>query len=165
MNTFDPLEGAWELPNKLREWGEKCSPPLKNPHLAQINFERTPIEVMSIGRLLLPDFIEFQGGVFLKSQFSEERFSEWIEKLRDISKVEKMMNHIHVYDVFGYAKNATEEEFLQVAILLQRSWTIALSTVFPNDHFDVTLRNSNKDYGPVVDFYRIVQEQPGSFDV
>lgn len=155
MNTFDPLEAAWELPKKLREWGEKCSPPLKNPHLAQINSERTPVEVMSIGRFLLPDFIEFQDGVFLKSQFNEERFCEWIKKLGDISKVEEMMNHIHVYDVFGYAKDATDEEFLQVAKLLQRSWAIALSTVFPNKKFEVTLQNSDQDYGPVVSFNRI----------
>lgn len=155
MNIFDPLESAWELPSKLKDWGEKCSPPLKNPHLAQISFERTPIEVMSIGRFLLPEFIEFQGGVFLKSRFSEERFSEWIEHFRDISEVEKMMNHTHVYDVFGYTKDATDEEFLQVAKLLQKTWAIALSTVFPNNNFDVTLQNSDQDYGPVVGFYSI----------
>ena len=155
MKTFDPLEAAWEIPDKLRDWGEKCSPPLENPHLAQINYERTPNEVMSIGRFLLPEFIEYQNGIFLKSQFSEAGFSEWIGKLRDISEVEKMLNHIHVYDVFGYAQDATDEEFLQVAKLLQRSWTIALSTVLPNFRFDVTLRNSVEDYGPVVGFHRI----------
>lgn len=154
MITFDPLHDAWEIPSKLKEWGEACSPPFENPHMAQINFDRTPIEVMSIGRFLLPEFVEFRDGIFLKSQFNEERVSEWIEKLQDISKVEKMMNHIHIYDVFGYAEDVTDEEFLQVAKLLQRSWSIALLTVFPNDQFAVSLQSSERDYGPVVSFYR-----------
>lgn len=109
---------------------------------------------MNISRLILPDFVEHESGIFLWSQFTTKVFSEWFEKLKDISAVEKMLNHVHVYDVFGYAEGVTEEEFLQVAILLQRSWNIALDTVFPNGHFDVTLSNSDQDYGPIVSFVK-----------
>lgn len=155
MNIFDPLQDAWVLPKKLMDWGEKCSPPLENPHIAQINWERTPIEIMSVGRFLLPDFVEYEGGIFLKTRFKEKRVSEWLEKLNDVSEVEKIINHTHIYDVFLYAKDATDEEYLQVAKLLQRSWTIALATVFPNKMFDVTLHNSDQDYGPIVSFYSL----------
>lgn len=75
-------------------------------------------------------FIEHERGIFLRSQFSIKGFSECFEKLKDISAVEKMLNHVHIYDVFGYAENVTKEEFLQVAILLQRSWNITLDTIF-----------------------------------
>lgn len=154
MIVVDPLQGAWELPKKLKDWGEQCSPVLENPCLSHINFERTPVDAMSIGRLLLPEFIEYQDAIFLKSQFSDTRFLEWLRKLKDLSAIEKVMNHIHVYDIFGYSSESTDEEFLQVANLLRRSWSISLAVSFPNYLFDVTLQNTDQDYGPVVSFYK-----------
>ncbi len=152
MTIVDPLAGAWELPKRLRDWGEKFSPPLDNPWMSQINFERTPDEFMSVARLLLPEFIVHQGGVFLRSQFTEASFDQWFVELKNLTAVERMLNHVHVYDVFGNADNATEEEFLQVAKLLHRTWDFSLSKVFPEHQFDVDIYNSEQDYGPTITF-------------
>lgn len=155
MIDVDPLEGAWEEPQRLIEWGNQCSPPLELPWLSQINFERSPVDILSVGRLLLPEFTVFNQGVFLKMQFNEKSYQQWSKKFDDLSSIERMINHAHVYDLFGQASDASEEEFLLVAKLMQRTWFIALSLAFPDSQFDVLLSNSEQDYGPTITFQKI----------
>ena len=152
---FDPLDKSWEEPKQLNEWGKQCVPPLEVPWLSHINFERSPVDLLSVGRFLMPTFIEFQNGIFLEMQFSEDGFDEWFQKLDDLCAVEQMINHVHVYDVFGNAPNATEEEFVQAARLIHKTWEIALSVTFPDDNFDVNWHASDADYGPTVTFRKV----------
>ncbi|MEL6478866.1 MAG: hypothetical protein AAFR17_16165 [Pseudomonadota bacterium] len=73
----------------------------------------------------------------------------------DISQAERMINHTHVFDLFGYAEEASEEEFILAARLLQQSWGIALARALPEARFDISLATSEREYGPVVTFCRV----------
>ncbi|NPC65038.1 hypothetical protein HNW77_01175 [Komagataeibacter sp. AV436] len=49
--------------------GKGCNPPLSLPWLSHIAFNGTCIDVLATGRLLLPQFMEYEGGVFPGREF------------------------------------------------------------------------------------------------
>ncbi len=52
-------------------------------------------------KLFWPDFIEVDGCVLLKIAYSPNSFQSWVEHYHgDTRKVEAMINHVHISDLF-----------------------------------------------------------------
>ncbi len=154
MIERDPLPG-WLQPVAIEDWGLKCSPPIERAWLAHINYFVHPDVVVAAGRLLLPKFVEHEGGVFLESNFTLKIYSEWRERLADLSEVENMLNHQHVYDLFAVTDDISEESYLRVANLLAETINLALKVCYPDRQFCVALSSTDRDYGPTVSFHSL----------
>jgi len=154
MRIHDPLSN-WLEPEAITEWGDSISPRPKISWFEYINYYVHPDVVSVVGRLLIPAFIEHEGGVFLRDNFTLSGYSEWKAKLGAIVAVEKVINHQHVYDLFATGDQVSEKSFEGVANLIAHALKLALVSSFPERRFDVTVSNSDQDYGPTVGFYSV----------
>ncbi|WP_068089673.1 hypothetical protein [Polycladidibacter stylochi] len=152
MKKIDPLHN-WKQPIAIEDWGRKCSPPINRAWLSHINYFVHPDIAVAIGRLLLPTFLEHDGGVFLEVNFTLDGYSKWRKHLDNISAIENMMNHQHVYDLFAVTDNISEESYLGVANLLADTTRLALKACYPERQFCVDISIADNDYGPTVSFY------------
>jgi len=62
MKIFDPLPN-WGEPRQYQKWGANWDPPIKRAWLAHIAQNMRPDEIVAVGRLLLPTFVEYKTGV------------------------------------------------------------------------------------------------------
>ncbi|WP_256575416.1 MULTISPECIES: hypothetical protein [unclassified Pseudomonas] len=117
-----------------------------------------PEDCLLFCRLLFPDFFISQGAIFLNAKYDHEVFLVWLKKLDgDISAVEKIMNHTHMYDVFsGCTDEVDDVVFEQLADTIAFSWRLVLKDKFPGCNFSVEVSNSDQDYGPTVTFYQSI---------
>jgi hypothetical protein len=163
--TFrDPLLD-WELPDAVKKWAEEVSPPSKNACLDYLSYYVHPDVVRLVGRLLIPAFVEHEGGVFLRSQFSFKGYADWKKKLGDVVAIEKVINHQHVYDLFATQGEVAEASFEGVANLMAQSIRLALCYEFPDRVFNVYVTNTDQDYGPIVCFHSTdLKAQASGFD-
>ena len=152
MKTRDLL-ADWVEPEAIKLWGSKVSPQPAMPWLDYINYYIHPDVVAVVGRLLIPAFVEHEGGVFLRDQFTLSGYSSWKDKVGDISAVEEVINHRHVYDVFVTGEEISEASFDGVANLMAQTLRLALDASFPERRFNVYVSRSEQEYGPVVGFY------------
>lgn len=152
MKVINPLPD-WSQPDAIEEWGENVSPPLKDAWRDYIHYYIHPDVVTAVGRLLVPALVEYEGGVFLQDQFTLSGYSHWKEELGDIIAVEKILNHQHVYDLFGTTGEITEASFERVANLMAQTLRLTLRDSFPGSSFNVYVSNTDQDYGPIVGFH------------
>lgn len=161
MKFRDPLPN-WSEPESIRSWGDKVSPRPALPWLDYINYYVHPDVVAVVGRLLVPAFVEHEGGVFLRDRFSLTGYSRWKAELGEIAAVEKIINHQHVYDLFSVDEKISEASFEGVASLMAQTLHLALNGSFPERRFTVYTSNTDQDYGPVVGFYSAEPFSPSS---
>lgn len=154
MIERDPLP-KWSQPVAIKDWGRNCSPPIEKAWLNHLNYFVHPDVVVAAGRLLLPKFVDHEGGVFLENNFTLKGYSEWKERLADISEVENMINHQHVYDLFSVSDDISEESYLGVANLLADTINLTLRVCYPDREFCVVVSNTDQDYGPTVSFHSL----------
>ena len=152
MKFRDPLPD-WSEPETVRLWGDKVLPRPDLPWLDYINYYIHPDVVSVVGRLLVPAFVEHEGGVFLRERFSLSGYFRWKEELEETVAIEKVINHQHVYDLFLTSEEITEASFEGVASLMAQTLRLALNGSFPDRRFHVYTSNTDQDYGPVVGFY------------
>jgi hypothetical protein len=106
-------------------------------------------------KLFWPDFVETDGCIILRHNYSAEGFARWLEHFEgNKTQVEAMVNHVHILDLFPMSPKDDEHkeelhEFLARALTL--SWKAALREAFPEKHFVFTLRHG---YGPEVSFHQ-----------
>src|SRR5690606_19302103 len=149
MKFHDPLP-TWSEPETVRSWGDKILPRPVLPWLDYINYYVHPDMVAVVGRLLIPAFVEHEGGVFLRDRFSLSGYSRWKAELGEIEAVEKIINHQHVYDLFATDEEIAEASFEGVASLMAQTLNLALKGSFPKRRFRVYPSQKNQDYGHVV---------------
>lgn len=153
MTKFcDPLD-PWSEPETISQWAKGISPPPENAWLDYISLNVHPDAVNAIGRLLLPAFVEHDGGVFLRDRFTLSSYSIWKAQLGELTAVEKMFNHQHIYDLFATDEKIEDRSFEALAMLMSKTIRLALGECFPDRKFNVYFSNSEQDYGPVVGFY------------
>src|SRR4051812_10954252 len=64
--------------------------------------------------LFIPDVVEVDGAVILAEQFTPESFESWRSRFDgDLGAVERMMNHVHISDLF---LNGTNNSVLPEAV-------------------------------------------------
>jgi hypothetical protein len=96
-----------------------------------------------------PKFIEHGGGVFLGSKFNEKSFDGFMTQTKgDVTSVERVLNHIHLFDWFlSSPKAPTRAQLLYLAETLRDAWSTKLARDFPSRRF-------------VFDLYQEDQNQP-----
>ncbi|MGY2173830.1 hypothetical protein [Pseudomonas azotoformans] len=116
-----------------------------------------PEDVLMFSKVLFPDLVVHESGVFLASQFTVEAFTNWMETCnKDVVAVEKLLNHMHLYDVFGGCNDRVEEAvYEQLCRIVAQSWRMVLLSQFPERTFCVQAIVSDQEYGPMVTFSQV----------
>lgn len=110
-------------------------------------------------RLPWPTYVEERGCVLIQEHFSEETFERWwLELNGDIPRVEGLVNHVHLWDLFDLDQqdDRTGSVLDEMAELIAASWRCSLASSFPSRSFQVSLSDSDEEeYGPTVSFWSI----------
>ena len=92
---------------------------------------------IAYGALFWPEFVEHSGCVFLARGFSRSSYRSWMSTTsRDKTATEKVMNHVHVCDLFVNSER-TSAQSKHIAGLLKECWECKLRRDFPNRTFIV----------------------------
>lgn len=70
----------------------------------------------------------------------------WLEKEKSLERVERVINHFHVYDLL---LNITEDEYDSIAVKIFSCWNEALKKIDPAFRVE-----KYEDYGPTITFYK-----------
>jgi len=115
-----------------------------------------PDDVLIISLLFFPKLIEVNGAIFLEHRYTPETYSKWVGEFgNDRQSIEKMINHIHIYDIFGYCTdNVDDSVFEMVGRLLHLSWMSHFK--YEYSHFNLVVEYSyvESDYGPTLYVYQ-----------
>lgn len=143
LATYERWKSAWMNQTEVDEYdyiSDRCNPE----------------DVLLSCKLLFPDFVESDGGVFLEHKYDSNVVRCWMEKFRgDLRATERVINHTHLYDVFGgCTEDVDDRVFEQLAEVMALSWRLILCDRFPGKKFEVEASKSDQEYGPVVTFYQ-----------
>ncbi len=144
MLIVDPLG----LPS-IRAWAEGFSKPLS---VLEVVSMRGGLEMALVfSKLFLPDFRIVEGVVVLDEMFtSHENLVRWREKTL-VSGGRGAWDNVHVYDLFlNETDRYSDDVWLSLAEVLQRSWQAHLDMLFPDSHVTVELTFTDQDYGPTL---------------
>ena len=88
----------------------------------------------------------------LAEHYQPDNFETWWEQLGgDNEKIERTINHLHLWDVFEPAKEGVPDDALQqLAEVLAGGWRAALSQQFPGKAITVEVSTETEDYGPTL---------------
>lgn len=108
--------------------------------------------------VLAPTFVEYRGAVLLAfqgelSDRSRAAVDSWFESLGDVAAVERMCNHVHLWDLLPYSDSSPGDEVAYERLVepLACSGNLALRARFPEREFVVeAVRDGG--YGPEVTF-------------
>ncbi|HSR68676.1 MAG TPA: hypothetical protein VLU25_12120 [Acidobacteriota bacterium] len=105
--------------------------------------------------LYWPGFIEVDECVLLRENYQPRNFDEWWKELRgDRSRVEEIINHVHLWDLFDMDEAAVPNEGMEeLGRILSLTWKCALHHQFPERKFEVHLALDDSEYGPTLSFY------------
>ncbi|MCD8486380.1 MAG: hypothetical protein LRZ84_06445 [Desertifilum sp.] len=105
-------------------------------------------------KLFLPDFIEYEGGIFLKEAFSQDFYEQWKVTLDgDMTAIEKVMNHQHIDDLLPGAEQVGIDNLLYLGEAIAQTWDSRLRSVYPDKPFNVECQED--DCTVVVTFSQI----------
>ena len=124
-----------------------------NQHLS------APVAVLAC-KLLMPDFVEDGGLVFLSANYNADALNQW-RKQDNISPeaLQRIVNHVHLYDVFSGDPSPIELEHLRFVLRnMQATWQICLEATFPQRSFLVECFDEPYEYGPTIVFYETEKE-------
>ena len=164
-NTTGPTEGSPQvIPGnhddtmfpKFRRWQQE----FQDESLTLWDYVTANADIEIVGAaatLFWPAVIEHEGCILLQDQFSEPAFAQWRNYYQgDIPAIERMMNHLHLVDLFV---NSYEQESLPtldfVGQIMARCWRSALHEQFPDRQFEVEYAANLQDDGPTITFFQI----------
>lgn len=131
-------------------WGDKDSITLWQ----YVNFNVHPEDILILGSLMFPNFIEIDGCVLLSSNYDEDVFKE-MQLNYDNQMIEKNINHVRIYDVFANCVDDVDDlVFERIGKLLQFSWSGYLRQKFPDRKIIVTYLNDEQEYSPTLSVYQ-----------
>ena len=145
----------WDhTPSRLLNWGDDWKPPLGDHAPNYVFHEFDPAHPLFWGHILFPELIEIHDCVLLKDRYSLENFQSWRKSTSDLSAIEDVLNHTHVWDLF-YKKNARmiDSDWYRIAEMIRVCWELNLQKQFPERKFELYLTNTDQDYGPTVGFF------------
>ena len=124
-----------------------------------LNIYAEDIEIFS--NILCPKTIEYKDRVILSwwAETDEDieeikkTFDEGIRNFLSISKAEKAINYIRLYDIFfNTSQTASDETYKNVADLIKKNLEYHLITNYPNKKFIVEIIGEYEQFG--VTFYQ-----------
>lgn len=144
LKRYDMWRSQWEDPNSVG-FGEYVSDSCHPEDL-----------LICIQQLLIPNFVIVDDCVLLCDRYEKNNFLQWKNKLSgENALIEKMLNHIHIYDLFGNnADDVSDSIFRQVCNAMKCSWRMALKETFPEKIFIVESFDDDVGYGPSLTFYQ-----------
>ena len=92
-------------------------------------------QALAYSDLFWPEFVEHEGCVFMER--AADSFRGWSEPLGDPSKVEAMLNHRQVCDLFEW--ESSHNMMIGLGRVLRDAWTLKLARDFPERRFAVEL--------------------------
>ena len=128
----------------------------------------------AFSKLFWPDFVEFEGCVFLAEAY--RKWSQPVEDQRrearkDPRSIEKLVNHLHMYDLFWTNTTVLVEdpeggprigvdqvyslqlkEYLAQVLLV--CWKHALQEKYPEREFEFSYATEPDEYGPTITFWQ-----------
>ena len=147
--------------HRYEVWKNRWEDPEPMDMLQYISFNIHPEDFLIAGSLMMPEFVEVKGCVFLKSNYSEDVYHK-MQSDYDPQSIEKGTNHMYVYDLFGHAPQDVENVvFERIAEFLQISWSMCLARKFPGKNMIVEYLNSENEYGPTLTIYQSSNEDLG----
>ena len=109
--------------------------------------------VAAVLQLAWPAFVEYRGGVFLSFLFDREGVDRWFaQEGANVASVERVCNHVHLWDVVTTDSTEAREALSSIGAELQRIWSVALRSAFPERRFVVSFSDEPDDYGPTLSF-------------
>lgn len=152
LSTIGPVKDAVKFEMWRERWGDKD----RVGFGSYVSSELHPEDALIFSKLLFPNFVEVDGCVLLEDRFDLENFSRWMKEMEGATaSVERVLNHTHIYDIFGGCKyDVSDSIFEQLGKVIAFSWGVALKKSFPTRSFCVSFSFSEADYGPVVTFWQ-----------
>lgn len=141
---------------RFEKWKEQWSEPSKVGLADYISFNIHPEDAIILGSLFFPNLIEIDNCLLFETHFNYESYLRWKEELRgDRTGIEKMINHIHLYDVFAQcSEKVSDEVYDKIAIILQLSWNSYFHQKYSSKDIVVEYVNGEMDYGPTLYVYQ-----------
>ncbi len=130
----------------FREWSSGFEPaPDAHAYLSQhLDISSAVI----FARLLSPELVLERGCVILKDSYDPENFERWWQTVNgDTVRIEAVLNHLHLWDVFDPDGEEDGRALESLASLIATSWRRRASEVFPDRAFRVEVID---DYGPTI---------------
>jgi hypothetical protein len=94
---------------------------------------------IAYGNLFWPKFVEHDGCIFVGGVDSKN-YKIWLKKLRgDKAAIERLLNHLHLDDLFPNASARTMKQKIYLAKLIKEMWESKLKRDFPELEFEVIL--------------------------
>lgn len=96
--------------------------------------------LIAYGRLLWPDFFEYddcilRGAPSCVTEAFENNYRTWLDRCQgDKIAVERVLNHLHICDLFG-DPSGTEDQYVYIGRFLQQTWQAKLNHDFPDRRF------------------------------
>ncbi|QGQ20592.1 hypothetical protein GC089_17110 [Cellulomonas sp. JZ18] len=107
--------------------------------------------IAAVMALLAPPFVEHRGAVLRGFRTDLAVVDDWFDRLGDVAAVEKVVNHVHVWDLLpSRGFDAREAELLVEPMAW--FWHAALDRAFPGRRFVVDAVRDG-DYGPELTFF------------
>lgn len=137
-------------------WKEQWLKPQDIDIFSYIGMEGDPEKALAFCAVLFPSFIVRDNAVFLDFNYSDAGYEEWYRPFQgDISLLESVINHVHLFDVFSHSSGIEEVVFVQLANVIALSWNMLLRDKFPDRNFCVEMSNIEQDYGPIITFFQV----------
>ena len=141
MTDFDPMS----VP-EASAWNQSIEPPpgLEGFIVAEVSLAKA----LAVAGLIWPKFIRVDDCVILSTRYSDENFQRWSNELEhDGSAVERMLNHVHLWDFFD-AESDTEEHGLEfLAEVVAAGWKMKAEAEFTDRDFMAEITD---EYGPTI---------------
>jgi hypothetical protein len=117
----------------------------------------SPAAAIALAEVFWPRFVEVEGCVLIAEQYNPANFRAWWQSLDgDIPRVEWVINHLHLCDLFPTGDDPAINRGLQsLAHIMAQCWEGALRQAFPDRQFAIEVTDdADEDYdGPTVAFY------------
>lgn len=142
----------WKAVPELRRWSQDEAGPSLWHYVAEGGTFGHAVAVLA---LCSPELVEERGCVLLAEHLDQENFDTWWSSLRGrVADVERIVNHVHLWDVFSDLDDVPDQAVELFAARLATVWRAVLAHRFPDRAFVVEVDTAPDEYGPTVTFFR-----------
>lgn len=135
-----------DLP-EFRQWSEQFVPPGDENDFVIRHVSVTAAYLLA-ETLFFPQLIQVRGCVLIANRYDPTNFDDWWQEFDgDTAAVEKMINHLHLWDAFDPDGDAEHQAVAALADRVAQSWRAHAAAEFPDRTFTVDVVD---DYGPTV---------------
>jgi hypothetical protein len=114
------------LLNNLQSWRSTGPQNEDFGFLNYLSCVATPDLLFGFGELFRPQLVEHEGSLYISERFSAQAYQDWKQKLTVPSEIQKVMNHLHVADLFE-GQEVSDELAIEAARLIATVWTRVFS--------------------------------------